>query len=90
MCKRLANDTIVINRYINPGDHDHPEPAGSEDGGVFTPDEQQFNNGVVVCRFHLSNFTTQTFGQLKAIQSLSQSIKYHPLFAVGMLNENSK
>jgi hypothetical protein len=90
MCKRLANNTVVINRYINPEDHKHPQPAGSEQGGTLTPIQQQFSDGVVICQFNLSNFTTQTFGQLKDLNPLSQSTLYHPLFAVGALNSTSK
>jgi len=90
VCKRLSDDTIVINRYINPGDHDPPESAGSEQGGVLTPGEQKFSDGDVICQFNLSNFTTQTYEQLKTLKPLSQSTKYHPLFAVGLLDSDSK
>ncbi|UJR36510.1 hypothetical protein I4U23_029231 [Adineta vaga] len=86
ICKRLSNDTIVINRYVNPEDHDPPEPAGSEQGGIFTPGLQLFKEGVVTCQFNLSNFTTQTFGQLKTLDPLSQSRQYHPLIAIGVLD----
>ncbi|CAF4176970.1 unnamed protein product [Rotaria sp. Silwood2] len=86
MCKRLANDTIVVNRYMNPNNHQRPQSAGSEQGGVFTPDQQQFNEGIVTCQFTLSQFESETFRQLKTIQPLSQSTSYHPLFAAGLLN----
>ncbi|CAF0735095.1 unnamed protein product [Adineta steineri] len=87
MCKRYADDTIVINRYVNPNKHEEPEPAGSEDGGVLTPGKQEFNEGIVICRFSLSNFTSQTSGQLQEVKPLSQSNKYYPIFAVGFLDE---
>ncbi len=90
MCQRLANDTIVIKRYINPGDHDPPVSAGSEDGGFFTSGPSQNNNGVITCQFNLSNFTTQTFGKLKNPLPLSQSGNYYPLFAVGLLDSSGK
>lgn len=90
MCKRLADNTIVINRYINPGDHQHPEPAGTEQGGVFTPGQQQFKDGVVTCEFSLSNFTNHKIQQLEEIQPLVQSTNYYPLFAFGSLNSKSK
>ncbi len=90
MCQRLANDTIVIKRYINPGDHQDPEPAGSEDGGFFTSGPSQYINGVITCQFTLSNFTTQTFGKLKNPLPLSQSGNYYPLFAVGLLDSSGK
>lgn len=85
MCKRLWNDTIIVERYINPSDHDHPEHADSELGGLFTPGVQQFNNGVVTCRFTLSDFSPQSFRALKDIELLSQSTNYYPLFAIGIL-----
>ncbi len=90
MCQRLANDTIVIQQYVNPGDHQDPEPPESQDGGVFTPGLSQYINGVVICQFNLSNFTTQTFGKLKDLRPLSQSGNYYPLFAVGLLDSDGK
>jgi hypothetical protein len=90
MCKRLANDTIVVHRYINPGKHNSPEPAGSEQGGVLTPGQQQFNEGLVICQFNLSGFNTQTSSLLKDLRPLSQSAQYYPLIAIGMLDENSE
>ncbi|CAF1601840.1 unnamed protein product [Rotaria magnacalcarata] len=86
MCKRLADDTIVINRYINPDGHHHPEHAGSEQGGTFTPIQQEFHNGVVLCQFSLSNFTDGWIEDIKTIDPLSPSKKYYPLFAIGLLN----
>lgn len=89
MCKRLADDTVVINRYANTGDpHDHepPEPAGIERGGLFTPLPSQFLDGIVICQFTLSNFTSPTFKQFNGLDPLSQSRSYHPIFAVGDLD----
>jgi hypothetical protein len=86
MCKRLANDTIVINRYINPKHHHDPEPAGSEQGGVLTLGQQTLIDGVVTCQFNLSNFSTTIFEGLKDLNPLSPSEKYHPLFAIGLLD----
>jgi hypothetical protein len=90
MCKRSANDTIVVNRYVNPDDHNHPVPAGSEQGGLFTPLSSQTIEGVVICQFKLSNFTTGTLKQLGALRPLSQSQSYYPLFAIGRLDTDSK
>lgn len=93
MCKRLVNDTVVINRYVNPGfpiDHMPPEPAGTERGGVFKPLPSQFVDGVVTCQFTLSNFTSQTLKQPNKLNPLSQSGSYHPIFAVGSLHANSE
>jgi len=90
MCKRLLNDTVVINRYANPGNHTPPQPAGTEYGGLFTPLPSQFLDGIVTCQFSLSNFTSQTLTQPEGLDPLSQSGNYHPIFAVGKLDANSK
>ena len=93
MCKRLTNDTVIIKRYANPGnrgDHHPPEPAGSERGGQFTPLPSQFVDGLAICQFTLSNFTSQTLKRVEALNPLSQSGSYHPIFAVGLLDANSK
>jgi hypothetical protein len=76
----------VVNRYINPGGHHTPEPAGSEQGGVFTPGQQQYLEGVVICQFSLSNFNQSTNKQVTDLKPLSQSGRYHPLFAAGLLD----
>lgn len=88
MCKRLANNTIVINRYKNPHEHNHPVPVGSEDGGDFIPGQQVFTDGTTVCQFTLSNFTSET--TVSNFPPLSLSGTYHPLFAVGPLNASGK
>jgi hypothetical protein len=92
MCKRLSNDTVVLNRYINPGGDPNtaPVPAGSEKGGILTLGQQTFTDGVVTCRFSLSNFTTQGSSQLKDLRPLSPSGSYHPLFAIGPLDVHGK
>lgn len=66
--------------------HSHPVPAGSEQGGVFTPLPSKFIDGVVTCKFVLSDFPPETSEQPNALQPLSQSGHYHPIFAVGLLN----
>ncbi|CAF1300125.1 unnamed protein product [Rotaria sordida] len=86
MCKRFANDKIAIQRFINPGNHTPPVPAGSEQGGIFTPLPATFIDGIVTCQFVLSDFAPQKVKQLNTLRPLSQSVKYHPLFAVGLLN----
>jgi hypothetical protein len=90
MCKRLANDTIVLNRYMNPGGHEHPQHAGPEEGGVLTLGAQTLVDGVATCQFNLSNFMNQNSVQLKALRPLSQTGSYYPLFAVGVLLNTSK
>jgi hypothetical protein len=90
MCKRLANNNIAIQRYINPGEHHPPQMIGNnEQGGLLTPGRLEFTDNVVICRFTLSNFTTETVEELQAIQPLSQSTPYHPKFAVGLLNSTN-
>ncbi|CAF0999963.1 unnamed protein product [Didymodactylos carnosus] len=86
MCKRFANDQIAIQRFINPMNHTPPAPAGSEQGGKFTPLPGRFIDGVVTCQFLLSDFAPQRVKQLNTLRPLSQSGKYHPLFAVGLVN----
>lgn len=86
MCKRFADDTIAIQRFMNPGDHHPPVPAGSEQGGTFTPLPSKFVDGIITCQYNLSNFDTQNMERYDTLRPLSQSGKYHPLFAVGILN----
>ena len=90
MCKRFADNTIAIQRFVNPGDHQHPAPAGSEQGGVFTPLPSTFVDGVVTCQFNLSNFTPQTAAQPNTLRPLTQSGKYYPIFATGIVNATGK
>ena len=86
MCKRFDNDKVAIQRFINPMNHSHPVPAASEQGGVFTPLPSQFIDGIVTCKFALSDFPPETREQPNALRPLSQSGNYHPIFAVGLLN----
>ncbi|CAF1608862.1 unnamed protein product [Adineta ricciae] len=86
MCKRFANNSIAIQRFVNPEGHHPPVPAGSEQGGVFTPLPSKFIDGIVICQFSLSNFAPETVKQLDTLRPLSPTAKYHPLFSVGRLN----
>lgn len=90
MCKRFADDTVAIERFVNPGDHHPPVPAGSEQGGTFTPLPSKFVDGVVTCQFNLSNFVSKSGKQPNTLRPLSQSGKYNPIFAVGVLNSTGK
>ena len=90
MCKLLGNNTVVLQRYLNPHHHNEPKPAGSEDGGTLSVGQQQYKDGVVTSQFNLSNFKNSPFASLQDIPVLSQSEKYHPVFAVGQLDDNSK
>lgn len=86
MCKRLADDSIIVNRYINPSGHQEPELAGDDAGGHFTPTEQTFRDGLVICEFTLSNFNQNSSGGIGSVSPLSQTTSYFPLFAVGLLD----
>ncbi|CAF1181363.1 unnamed protein product [Adineta steineri] len=86
VCRRLVNDTVDMSRFMNPGKHQHPLPAGIAQGGVFTVEKATFDAGVVICQFTLSNFTTMTMKNSNDVPILSQSIPYHPLVAIGALN----
>jgi hypothetical protein len=90
MCKRFADDKIAIERFVNPKNHTHPVHAGSEQGGVFTPLSAKLMDGIVTCQFILSNFAPQTVKQPNVLRPLSQSGKYHPIFAVGVVNATGK
>jgi hypothetical protein len=90
MCKRFADDKIAVERYINPMNHSHPVPAGPREGGVFTPLPSIFIDGIITCKFALSDFTPEKMEQPNALRPLSQSGSYHPIFAVGVLNATGK
>ncbi|CAF4785150.1 unnamed protein product, partial [Rotaria sp. Silwood2] len=60
VCQRLSDDTIQLQRFINPGSYSSPTivTADSNYGGTFTVTRVALNNGVAYCKFTLSNFTT--------------------------------
>ena len=90
MCKLLPSNTAVLQRYLNPHHHDDPDPAGSEDGGLFSPGLNQYKDSVVTCQFNLSNFNSSSGTPPPQVPILAQSQKYHPIFAVGFLDSDSK
>ena len=91
MCKRQADDTISISRYINPSGHQYPEPADDSAGGVMTVGDQIFRDGLVICQFNLSNFTAyQASDNPQAVRPLSPSTQYYAIFAVGVLDSDSE
>lgn len=90
ICKRFASDKIAVERFINPMNHSRPVPAGSDQGGVFTPLPSKFMDGVVTCQFVLSDFAPETEKQPNALRPLSLSGRYHPIFAVGVVNATGK
>ena len=83
------DDEIVVNRYINPGEHQRPQHAGSEQGGVVIPLPSKYQDGIVTCQFNLSNFSSFLQSELNTLRPLSQSEQYYPIFAVGILNSTN-
>jgi hypothetical protein len=90
MCKGVPGDRIIIERYKNPHKHEEPLPAGEKAGGDLTPGQQTFVDGVVSCRFNLSNFVNQTSEKVNELSPLSQAGSYYSLFAVGPLQYDGK
>ncbi|CAF3499833.1 unnamed protein product [Rotaria socialis] len=90
VCKRLANDTILVDRLINPNGHDYPVSASSmgNPGGQFSVTLLKLENSTVNCEFMLSNFTSSK-RRRRAISALSQSTTYRPLIAMGSLDSSN-
>ncbi|CAF4017969.1 unnamed protein product [Rotaria sp. Silwood2] len=88
VCQRLNDDTIQLQRFINPGGYSSPTivTTDSNYGGTLTVTRVALNNGVAYCEFTLSNFTT-TMGRRRkrSISLLSQSTQYRILVATGHL-----
>ncbi|CAF2519068.1 unnamed protein product [Rotaria sp. Silwood2] len=88
VCQRLNDDTIQLQRFINPGGYSSPTivTTDSNYGGILTVTRVALNNGVAYCEFTLSNFTT-TMGRRRkrSISLLSQSTQYRILVATGHL-----
>ncbi|CAF1038240.1 unnamed protein product [Rotaria sp. Silwood1] len=92
VCQRLNDDTIQLQRFINPGGYSSPTiaTADSNYGGIFKVTRVALNNGMVYCEFTLSNFTTTTGRRRKrSISILSQNTQYRILTAVGQLDSSS-
>ncbi|CAF2895201.1 unnamed protein product [Rotaria sp. Silwood2] len=92
VCQRLNDDTIQLQRFINPGGYSSPTvvAADSNYGGTFKVSRVALNNGVAYCEFTLSNFTTTTGQRRKrSISLLSQSTQYRILSAVGSLDSSN-
>ncbi|CAF1304739.1 unnamed protein product [Rotaria sp. Silwood1] len=92
VCQRWNDDTIQLQRFINPGGYSSPTivTADSNYGGIFQVTRVALNNGVTHCEFTLSNFTT-TMGRRRkrSISLLSQSIQYRILVVVGHLDSSN-
>jgi hypothetical protein len=85
----LANDTVTVGRYINPGGTTPPQVVSSGEGGTFNKTLEKLDNGIVDCEFTLSNFASSK-RRRRAIALLSQSTVYYPLIASGNLDSSSK
>ncbi|CAF1516186.1 unnamed protein product, partial [Didymodactylos carnosus] len=88
VCEHLSNNTIDMKRKINPGGYVIPLDAPTNSGGTFTITQTKFENSVVTCEFILSNFITNEQGNngQSTIPTLSQTVQYYPLIAIGYLD----
>ncbi|CAF2759202.1 unnamed protein product [Rotaria sp. Silwood2] len=91
VCKRLDNDTISVDRCINPSGTSPPVLASTQanSGGTLTSTSLKFDNGVAYCEFTLSNFSS-TKRRRRDISPLSQSMTYIPLIAIGNLDSSNE
>ncbi|CAF3130235.1 unnamed protein product [Rotaria sp. Silwood2] len=92
VCERLNDDTIQLQRFINPGGYSSPilDTTNSDYGGIFQVTRVALNNGMVYCEFTLSNFTTTTGRRRKrSISLLSQNIQYYILTVIGNLDSSN-
>ncbi|CAF4716436.1 unnamed protein product, partial [Rotaria sp. Silwood2] len=91
--QRLSDDTIQLQRFINPGGYSSSTiiTADSNYGGTFTVTRVALNNGVAYCESTLSNFTT-TMGRRRkrSISLLSQSTQYRILMITRHLAGSSR
>ena len=90
MCKLLTDNHVTIVRYKNPLGHSEPEDTRPGDGGVMTNGQQLYENGVVTCQFTLSNFSNSISNKVGTLRPLTQTDSYYPLFAIGLLGDQSK
>ncbi len=85
----MSNDTVTVERYINPGGHTPSQPVSSGEGATFNKTLEKLDNGVADCEFTLSNFSGSK-RRRRSIALLSQSTTYYPLIATGNLDSSSK
>ncbi|CAF1163143.1 unnamed protein product [Rotaria sp. Silwood1] len=86
ICQHLSNNTISLQRFINPGGHSRPIPASTmaDPGGSFNVTLQKLENGITYCDFTLSNFVDiSRQSRQNNIPKLSQTSRYRPLIAIG-------
>ncbi|CAF1556880.1 unnamed protein product [Didymodactylos carnosus] len=89
VCQYLADNSAIVKRMYNPDGHTPPRDAETADGGAFANATGRVENGLVTCEFSLSSFSSRHKRQDTA-KVLSQTTQYYPLFAVGVLDNNSK
>ncbi|CAF1221499.1 unnamed protein product [Adineta steineri] len=91
VCKHLSDNTVALERRINPGGHTPPVLASTiaNPGGTLNIITQKLENGIAYCEFTLSNFTSST-RRKRAISVLSQSTPYYPLIAIGNLDSSNQ
>ncbi|CAF4812291.1 unnamed protein product, partial [Rotaria sp. Silwood1] len=92
VCQRLSDDTIQLQRFINPNGHSYPTlmTADSNLGGIFQIKRIALNNGVAYCEFTLSNFiNTADRRKKRSVSLLSQSTQYIVLVAIGSLDSSN-
>ncbi|CAF3082951.1 unnamed protein product [Rotaria sp. Silwood2] len=92
ICQHLGNNTIVLQRFINPGGHSRPVLASTtaDLGGSFNVILQKFENGITYCDFTLSNFVDiRRQSRQTNVPKLSQTASYRPLIAIGNLDSSN-
>ncbi|CAF3697979.1 unnamed protein product [Rotaria sordida] len=92
ICQHLSNDTISLQRFINPGGHSRPVLASTiaNPGGSLNVTREKFEDGIAYCDFTLSNFVdTSRQSRQNDIPKLSQTANYRPLIAFGNLDSSN-
>lgn len=93
VCQHLSDDTVSLQRYINPMGHSRPVLAktASNLGGTFNVTRQKVENGIVYCEFTLSNFAQIRRPRRQTdLPELSPTTSYRPLIAIGNMDSSSK
>ncbi|CAF4412486.1 unnamed protein product, partial [Rotaria sp. Silwood2] len=92
MCRHLADDSFILQRYVNPSGYAPPQIVSESDnlGGTFTLTRQRVENGIAYFDFTLSNFTNSAGRRRRQldVQQLSQTTAYYPLIAFGRLDSS--
>ncbi|CAF1067872.1 unnamed protein product [Adineta steineri] len=92
ICQHLADNTISLQRFINPNGHERPVLANDlpNVGGTFNVSRQKLENGIAHCDFTLSNFgNARRHSRQISFPELSQTTTYQPLIAFGFLDSSN-